>query len=588
VQLIPTSHLITPERWTAREEMSPSRLKTAADAPDLGIDGGCLRAHMIRYLRGIKAAGTTRGQAFGSLVHAALEEHMSGGHVKNFERKLDARKCAELATLDPKLLVELKAAAPVRAMSALHLLPKRSECDWIREEQRLIVDTAEACPDIEPIKWSPMCATDLVFQRGGVVYSLDYKTTAGKFSDGVRDPWFYVPTPEQLTKDVQFICEALSVMQACGLQDLWCRWIYILSNLRESPQAKPVDVRVTRAQMVEAIVPWVKLADRLRVAVRLARSGAVPELNDMPEPSLVYPHDGSPCTAYGRGCTYHESNGGPCTARDNTPSPILDILNPTGAKTDMTEQIVSPPGSSLAQRLGQFAPEALAKMPPEGQAIANGTAPPEPPQQQNTPRHALPQSIPQPFGPRTGVQAFTEQGYPCSCPTGHWVDTNGNPIWVDQQTHELKYPDGTPLGTVNTPPLVPHSVTATPPLPAQSIEPAVVRQPKEGGKPRRKSGRGGGPRETEESIAARVKAWEMGWAEPEPTFEPQNQPAPTPTPTPEPSSAEVTNAQPESEAVVDVSDKGDVAAVALVKAIARVQICANLCNQSAAVTLSPL
>lgn len=495
--LIAAPHLVRSNRFKPREDQSPTQL---------GRADGCWRAWLLAYLYGFKPEfKTTPSTAFGSLTHACFEAHMHGKHVSKFDEYIDARKRKEFDTLDPKELVELRERAPTRALSAVHLLPDPKRCRAVHCETPLLLDTTHIAPGFEPIVWSSMSALDLVYvYDDGLPRLIDYKTTKGRFygPKAQQGPWVWVPKPKALAKDVQFILEALYVMQWFGVQELWARWIYVLSHAEQKPQSTAVDVHVTWDQMVEAAQPWLALANRCRIAIRV---GARPELDTIPFPELVYPDPDSPCAKYPKkwglpGCQYHEMNDGICKPPreiDETPF-SLDVLDDPKEK-DMTQATVSPPESPIAQRLAAMAPAAIAQMPPEGQAIAAGLAPAEPPpipDLEGKPKTQVlvgcPQVVPADtpiWGPVTGVQAVTADGFNVSTNTGVLLDSGGHPM----------------PAPVTTP-----KPAAAPPPPTAS----AVGLPKRGRKTKQHGA------ETTESWEARKVAQAAGQPEPSKVYEP--------------------------------------------------------------------
>lgn len=298
--------------WSPRESFSPSQLAQYAG------EGGCKRKWSFRSVFGVGEAKQSKGRALGSLIHACLEHYLRGGTVYDLvapearpgqallERlRVDEKTRKELASYDPKKLAELADEAPKRALAGLHLVPNTKDpaLEVVEVEQWIKLDTSRLIGGVEPIRLNGKI--DLSFRRAGVWYLHDHKSTRGRRETGLPfDPWHYCKTPEALAKDPQSVFYGLDRMYRHGIDSIWSRWAYFLTDMRAHPQAHEVDVELRRAVLEPAGYEWLVVANEMRDVVRAAKQNAIAPDDLPPSPDS--------CSAFG-GCPYHVSRGGPCS-----------------------------------------------------------------------------------------------------------------------------------------------------------------------------------------------------------------------------------------------------------------------------------
>jgi hypothetical protein len=294
--------------WAPRESFSPSQLAQYAG------EGGCKRKWGYRSLFGVGEVKQSKGRALGSLIHACLELYLKGGTVYDLvapgegpilaRLRVDEKTRKELATYDAKALAKLAEDAPKRALAGLRLVPdtKDPALECVEVEQWIKLDTTRIVGGIEPIKLNGKI--DLSFRRAGVWYLHDHKSTKGRREPGVPfDPWAYCKSPADLATDPQSVFYGLDRMYRHGIDSLWSRWAYFLTDPKAHPEAKPVDVELHRSVLEPAAYGWLVIANEMREAVRAAKAGTITPADLAPTPDS--------CPAFG-GCAYHHSRGGPC------------------------------------------------------------------------------------------------------------------------------------------------------------------------------------------------------------------------------------------------------------------------------------
>lgn len=296
--------------WAPRESFSPSQLAQYAG------EGGCKRRWAFRSLFGIGETKQSKGRALGSLIHACLELYLKGGTVYDLlgpeqragqtllERlRIDEKTRKELATYNAKALAGLAEEAPKRALAGLRLVPdtKDPALEKVEVEQWIKIDTTRIIGGVEPIRINGKI--DLSFRRAGVWYLHDHKSTKGRREGSLFDPWYYCKTPEGLASDPQSVFYGLDRMYRHDVSSLWSRWAYFLTDPKAHPEARAVDVELTRAVLEPAAYKWLVVANEMRDAVRAAVAGTITPDDLEPTPAS--------CDSFG-GCPYHHSKGGSC------------------------------------------------------------------------------------------------------------------------------------------------------------------------------------------------------------------------------------------------------------------------------------
>lgn len=295
--------------WRPKESFSPSALAS------YGGEDGCKRKWAWGAIFGVWGLKKSLANLLGSLIHGSIEHYLRGRTVydlvgPNGELRLDRRTLAEFTEqiergfLTRERLGELVKEAPIRALAGQEHLPNTRDpgVEVIEVERWIDIDTRKVISGVEPIKITGKL--DLAMRRVGVWYLYDHKSTKGRRVKGAGfDPWAYAKSPEQLRKDPQAIFYALDLMLRHNLDALWIRWVYYLTETKEHPIAKPVDVELTRAEVMEAAFKWLCIANEMRGHIRAHAAGQF-HPDDL-EPNL------QACDSYG-GCSYHYSKGGPC------------------------------------------------------------------------------------------------------------------------------------------------------------------------------------------------------------------------------------------------------------------------------------
>jgi hypothetical protein len=433
-------------------EVSPSSLKLAK---------ACWRSWAIRYVLGKRDDPPKASLVLGSLIHNCLEFWANGGslytapitgkllHEVGRLRTAEAERLGNTLDAQQKareLIDALAAEAPRRALKALEHLPDRESPNVkLRPEAPIKTDFSRYHPGAR-WKFSPKSSRDLVvvYSDTGAVDLKDYKSCSS---------WRYMPTPEELQKDVQFLFYAL----AC-LDERWRavpdnaaqkgEWIYI--STRNAPATRTVTVESTGEQLLADAQPWFSLADQCQVYI-----DNKPEVFSLE----MYPQaeDPSTCEAYG-GCPHHFIRGGPCRPNHEA-KPFAHI------KRETMNDI-------LSQRIA--ATVNAGSMPFRPPEVAQHLSPPPAP---------TPAAPPAPNGTRTvngvsypvwgalGVQAVYANGAPVT-------DDAGNP--VDSAGCLLATPTATPTATQ-----VIESVS--PPVPAVYTPPAQAPEPEVKSKRQRKT-----------------------------------------------------------------------------------------------------
>lgn len=310
------------------EGLTPPRLVTYARAvfspSQIAMAHACFRSWVLRYIHGEKPPElTTRGKIFGVLIHNCLACFLQGGKVsdgtldtlsdndrKDVARYVDQLTAERGREYAEKELAAMLADAPQRALTGLPLLPSAESSRVRLVEVPLKLDTRPMHRHGAAIVFSDWSRLDLVVQRvDGVWFVFDHKSTAGDRESDT--PWVYVPTPEQLLDDVQLLLYAASVMQANGLIEIWCRWVYYYSGRRFAPQAKPVDVHVTWTDAVARLQKYFDVCDLMATEIkRTLTLGKLPTYDAHPLPANVLEVD-RPCDKYGRGCAYRDTKCNP-------------------------------------------------------------------------------------------------------------------------------------------------------------------------------------------------------------------------------------------------------------------------------------
>lgn len=370
-----------------KESFSPSALAS------YGGEDGCKRKWAWGAIFGIWGVKKSLSNLLGSLIHGSIERYLRGGTVydligPNGELRLDKRTLAEFEDqlkrgfVTKERLADLIKEAPIRALAGQEHLPNTRDpaIEVVETEQWIDIDTTRVISGVEPIKITGKF--DLAVRRVGIWYLYDHKSTKGRRVKGAGfDPWAYAKTPEQLRKDPQAIFYALHLMLKHNLESLWIRWIYYLTETKEHPIAKPVDIELTRAEVLEGAFKWLCIANEMRGHIRAHLAGQF-HPDDL-EPNL------DACDSYG-GCSYHYSKGGPCMPGGEM---SLGDLITAGPRPEKETKVMSQPQQTTLQALyantaagaaavsaaqAPVAPQAplMPLVPPEAHAAA--AAPPSP------------------------------------------------------------------------------------------------------------------------------------------------------------------------------------------------------------------
>lgn len=325
---------------------------------------------------GISEARKARSTTLGSLIHAALECYLRGGTVYDIVRggrlAIDPKLREELSAWSESDLLELAREASKRALAGLHYLPdiRDPALEAIEVERWIDLDTARIAPDIERLRIPGKI--DLTFKRAGKWYLFDHKSTRGR----PRDPWVYCKTPAELRKDPQGIFYGLGVMHRHGLESVWARWTYFLTDPKSHPDAHVVDVELHRAALEASAVPWLQLANEMRGWVRRVLAGERIHPEDLPAPPVLPPAEEAACYQFG-GCPYGIAKGGPCCP---VPNPSLGEMICAGVLPAISvtkkESPIMSLATTLAQVTGQPAPQSLLIPPEASSAPAAPTIPP--------------------------------------------------------------------------------------------------------------------------------------------------------------------------------------------------------------------
>lgn len=271
------------------EPVEPKKPPTDASA---GVKAAYAKAKKA-YAKAKKAYNKTLRPALGTEGHARLEAYYKGEAVNWYDR------------------------AGKTMLAGLHYLPIAKNCAVIEPEQRITLDlsylhaelpeliddplllqgTRDLCVQADASAWSAEFVPPS-FERAQLQWILiDHKTTL-TFDFFDRDKTMKtVRTPDELRADEQVNMYGLQVMQSHDLEELQCRWVYYRTE--DAPDARAVDVRITRAGAEAIVRDLVIEALRLRALHRQKR------------PWEAYEKDFDSCPNYG-GCIYDKENGGPC------------------------------------------------------------------------------------------------------------------------------------------------------------------------------------------------------------------------------------------------------------------------------------
>lgn len=199
------------------------------------------------------------------------------------------------------------------------------------------------------------------FFRGGLVGVYDYKST--------REIARYAKSAAELTVNLQANLYAYDRAIEFDQDRTPCRWVYF--ETQRVRRAKPVDFVIERGHALEVI----------EQAAEIAREF------DKIERSVDAPMNPRACGDYG-GCEFHESVGGPCSARVSYGALI---------QARVPKRKVEPMGLQLSQnaqaRLANFKPGASATTP---------AAPPSAPEAPAGESEPEPQAAPPPAAARPG------------------------------------------------------------------------------------------------------------------------------------------------------------------------------------------
>jgi hypothetical protein len=429
--------------WAPKENFSPSSMATYADAD------GCKRKWAWGACFGVWGARKSLSTLFGSLIHGAIEHYLQGRtfydlNGPNGEIRIDARTWKEFQTqldrgyLTKERLAELALEAPKRALAGQSYLPniRDAAIQKLEPERWCNIDTTRVISGIEPLRIT--AKVDLRMLRAGVWYLFDHKSTKGKS----RDPWAYAKTPEQLYTDPQAVFYALDIMLEHGIDSLWIRWTYFLTDPEAHPLAKAVDVQLTRTRVFEEAFKWLVIADEMRRHIRAARAGTL-HPDDLPANPKA-------CPAFG-GCGFHYTKGGPCMPEGAVK---LSDMVLTGNKPEKE----TPMSVDLAAKLAEA----------KGLIPASAAAPVIPPM---------------PFVPPEAQQAAVPVAAPAQAalPAGwHWF--NGTPradapagcFYADDgKCYQLPTPAAAPPHAPPAPAIIQTTVGGPmipPPLPAAAVE----------------------------------------------------------------------------------------------------------------------
>lgn len=282
----------------------------------LAMADRCLQSWILRYVHGVKTPeSVTRSKVLGVLIHKCLEIYARGDRSMltlsrgDFEQKeLDAfslfgeREGGEA-------LDALFDEAPQRSLPAVGFIPTPDTPGLtLLQEQPLAV----AC-GFEVSDWSRI---DLELYDGtrGEVAFVDYKSTRGK----PGNPWAYVPSPDSLKHDIQFLLYALGMMQKYQRSSVEGRFIYCFTG-KGPPQATAVDVEITHDEAAANLAPWQELAKRLTQIIRDTHvSGKLPDPAAFAYSDKLHTSE-SPCRAFG-GCPYEHQH---CTPPLISPEQVI-------------------------------------------------------------------------------------------------------------------------------------------------------------------------------------------------------------------------------------------------------------------------
>jgi PD-(D/E)XK nuclease superfamily len=281
-------------------EFSPSAMKTAA---------ACWRQWYDEKILGNNVQVPKKGTTLGKMTHARLDGYASGRTIDDpwfTPEDLLEFELAKAAGLDLDAL--WLHSRPMAIAAFPHIPPPQAN---MASELPVVLDVDR------PWRVSPRSRLDLIAEAqdatGPLLVVTDYKTTAGATIDGVYHPWHYVPSGEQLSRDVQLLTYALGAMQQSGVDRCCARWIYISSG--PQPLTLVRDVYLTWMPAWEYYQPWLELGDRMHAVVQLTNQHGRLPINQLPQPSVLVPNENAPCLAYG-GCSKHYMLGGDCSPGD--------------------------------------------------------------------------------------------------------------------------------------------------------------------------------------------------------------------------------------------------------------------------------
>jgi hypothetical protein len=322
-QLVPTGRLTRRRDWKGGpvDYVNASQLKLVSQGADVGQL--CTTAWAIRYLHGLESRRVQRGPLLGKLLHRTARNFSIYG--KPVCGNLSEEEASDLHTWggeqalkhggDPRdWCKSLCEEAVVRFMPGIPHLPLR---DDPRVDPQVGLITKPLSVECEFRLWFDDVllggTTDL---RIGYTYGAhvwDHKTTRGKQVPGKGfDPWFYVPTVEDLSWDPQFLMYLLKASaEAPNAHYITGTWIYYLTDPESEPTAITRSVTLDRFEIQSRFrkrwMPWARF---IASWVQWYRENGPPPLAAFArasQPSAPF----APCQAYSK-CDNGNNFGGPC------------------------------------------------------------------------------------------------------------------------------------------------------------------------------------------------------------------------------------------------------------------------------------
>lgn len=308
-EIIPWGHLVRRHDWEGGpvDYVNASQMKLASQGAEHGLH--CATAWAIRYLFGRETPRVDRGPLLGTLLHRAARHYHATGSPMGYVPA--PQEAADLYTWAKGQAAKhggnVNDWGKVLYDEAIHRL-KPGLVYQPRNPDAVVEETFRMV--FEGIL---LGGTRDIAVKKGPAFVQDHKTTRGKYIKGMGlDKWFYVPTPEELSWDAQF----LLYMLRCAFDQpaqlyIHGQWIYYLTDEKSDPECKTVDVWLDRYEVISRFKKrWLPWARYVKGWVDWYKLNGPPTLAAFPRASNPN-HELAPCRQYG-GCDKSIKDGGPC------------------------------------------------------------------------------------------------------------------------------------------------------------------------------------------------------------------------------------------------------------------------------------